>query len=109
MFVDSNVVGILRSATMRERSTVGGLVKALQIAHVARILELALPGPTGGIRWPAPSPNHAPLLADRKPEFEAFERMITGKSNEQRLLLLQGTSAAGKSLLCASLPNMPAT
>lgn len=52
--------------------------------------------------WPSASHGHRPILADRKEEFEVFERMITGRSRE-RILLLQGASGSGKTTLATEL------
>ena len=54
------------------------------------------------IPWPSPAPDYVWPLADRKDEFSLFERMITGQSS-QRILLVQGMSNTGKTVLSAEL------
>jgi hypothetical protein len=54
------------------------------------------------IRWPLPASNYAWLMADRKAICMRFEQMMTGRSM-QRILLVEGASKTGKTLLSAEL------
>ncbi len=100
--VDGRVVGLLRTAYLdRQEKTLGGLVQATSIHHVLQCCQEHSPTLLRyrpDITWPAPNPHKAPVVADRKQEFQDFERMITGQS-KQRVLLLQGTSGTGKSIV----------
>ncbi len=58
--------------------------------------------PPQTIPWPQPAPDYPWQLADRKPEFAHFEKMVTGQL-PQRILLLRGLSNTGKTVLSAEL------
>ncbi len=105
VIVNGCVVGLLRTAFLDEQElSSGGIVHAVRIQQVVLACgDLLKSAATGPIRWPAlPSPSRAPVLADRKPEFELFQRMITGQS-ASRVLLLEGTTNSGKSVLSKEL------
>ena len=57
---------------------------------------------TTGIVWPEPRPDHDWLLADRKEICASFQAMVTGKS-AKRILLLEGPTNTGKTVLFARL------
>jgi hypothetical protein len=56
----------------------------------------------GPIPWPVADPVYIWPLADRKPEFALFEKMITGQS-KRRILLLQGLTNTGKTACISEL------
>ncbi len=55
-----------------------------------------------GIAWPTPPADHDWQIADRKDVFARFQAMITGRS-ERRILLLEGVSNTGKTVLSSQL------
>ncbi len=106
LFVRERVVGFLRTAFLDEqKKTMGGILHATSISHVMEHCNRLKPGLLvidPPIQWPAPLPSHSRLLADRREEFEIFDRMVTGRCLE-RVLLLKGVSGSGKSVLMAEL------
>ena len=56
------------------------------------------------ILWPNGVSADSPILADRKEEFAIFRRMITG-ATKKRVLLLQGESGSGKTVLTNELTD----
>jgi hypothetical protein len=54
------------------------------------------------ISWPEPHPDHDWLLADRKEICASFQSMVTGRS-AKRILLLEGPTNTGKTVLIARL------
>jgi hypothetical protein len=106
LFVRERVVGFLRTAFLDEqKKTMGGILHATPIRHVVEHCNRHRPGLLvidAPIQWPAPLPSHSRLLADRREEFEIFDRMVTGQCLE-RVLLLKGLSGSGKSVLMAEL------
>jgi hypothetical protein len=64
------------------------------VGHCLGLKDLELPA----VRWPEPMPFH-PNLADRtKEEWPAIEKLLSGRS-QQRILLCEGASGLGKSVL----------
>jgi hypothetical protein len=106
VFVNERVVALLRTAFLDEKEkTMGGIVHAISVARVVEFCNQRSPGLLAyhvPITWPGPSATHNRILADRKEEFEVFERMVTGQSNE-RVLLLKGESGYGKTDLADEL------
>lgn len=105
LFVNNRVVGLLRTAFLDDKEkTTGSIVFASPVARVIELCGQKCPGMIGyssPVTWPAPTSNpHS--IADRKEEFEIFERMITGQSKE-RILLLRGESGSGKTVLAEEL------
>jgi hypothetical protein len=102
VIADGCVVGLLCSAHLNEEEeTMGGIVQATYIRHVVDRCNEVFPFPFryhANIRWPNTGQSKPLLVADRKPEFAAFEKMITGRS-QPRVLLLKGESGTGKSLI----------
>ncbi len=107
VLIYGRVVGLLRTAFLDEKKrTMGGMVQATSIARVVDYCNqrspdlLAFHSP---ITWPRPaSTQDTRILADRRGEFEIFERMITGQCRE-RILLLKGASDCGKTVLADEL------
>jgi hypothetical protein len=106
VFVGSRVAGFLRTAFVDENErTMGGIVHATPLRDVVACCDRVKPGLLSfrpPIEWPEPGPAHVRILADRRAEFEIFEKMITGRSRE-RILLLSGESGSGKTLLTEKL------
>lgn len=102
LFVNERVVGLLRTAFLDEtEKTMGGIVHATPMRQVIDFCGRIRPGllePYSPVRWPTPLLSPSRILADRKEEFEAFERMVTGR-RRQRVLLLEGKSGSGKTAL----------
>lgn len=106
VFVNNRVVGLLRTAFLDEsEKTMGGIVHATPIQQVVEFCNRLRAGLLGfhlPVRWPVGVSADSPILADRKEEFEIFVRMITGTS-KKRVLLLQGESGSGKTVLANEL------
>jgi hypothetical protein len=107
IFVRDRVVGLLRTAFLEDdQRSSGGIVHATAIQHIVEFCNRLSPGLLAcrvSVRWPMVTNTRSPLLlADRKAEFELFQEMITGRSQE-RILLLQGESGSGKSTLMREL------
>lgn len=106
LLVKNRVVGLLRTAFLDvAKKTMGGIVHATSMESVVDFCEKRRPGLLSfhpPIAWPQNGHAPKPILADRKQEFELFVRMITGQV-PQRVLLLQGPSGTGKTILTSEL------
>ncbi|HEY6345751.1 MAG TPA: serine protease [Bryobacteraceae bacterium] len=109
LLVRERAVGLLRTAFEDDvKVSAGGIVHATSIRDVVascNVVASGLLSCRAVVQWPSLGPTESRLLlADRKAEFELFQRMITGKSTE-RILLLEGESGFGKSTLMDELMN----
>jgi hypothetical protein len=110
LLVRGRVVGLLRTAftDASEDLSAGGIVHSTAVQHVVDFCNRFVPGLLScraTIRWASPAATQSPLLlADRRPEFELFQRMISGQSRE-RFVFLEGESGIGKSTLLDELAN----
>jgi hypothetical protein len=108
VFVNNRVVGLLRTAFLDEsEKTMGGIVHATPIQSVVEFCNRRIPGLLAfhpPVRWPRGISAESPILADRKEEFAIFVGMITGTS-KKRVLLLQGESGSGKTVLANELAD----
>jgi hypothetical protein len=108
VFVNNRVVGLLRTAFLDEsEKTMGGIVHATPIQSIVEFCNRLIPGLLAlhpPVRWPRGVSAESPILADRKEEFAIFVGMITGTS-KKRVLLLQGESGSGKTVLAKKLAD----
>src|SRR5262249_8302989 len=108
VFVNNRVVGFLPTAVLdNSEKTMGGVAHSTPIQSVVEVCNRLIPGLLAfhpPIRWPGGISGDCPILADRNEEFRIFVQMITGTS-EKRVLLLQGDSGSGKTVLANELTD----